>query len=77
MDGAHTFLEEFLEGQNLEEAYKKAALWEEKIINKVITSSDELNGKTICTGYSIRNNKNTFNTAFVGETGFCLADIHK
>ena len=77
MDGAHTFLEEFLEGQNLEEAYKKAALWEEKIVNKVITSSDELNGKTICTGYSIRNNKNTFNTAFVGETGFCLADIHK
>lgn len=77
MDGAHTFLEEFLTGQNIEVAYKKAALWEEKIVNKVIISSDNLNGKTICTGYSMRDNKSIFNTAFIGETGFCLADIHK
>ncbi len=76
MDGARTFLEEFLEGLNLNEAYKKVAQLEEKIINKLIMSSDELNGKTISTGYSIRNNKNNYNTAFVGETEFCLADIN-
>jgi hypothetical protein len=28
-------------------------------------------------GYSNRDSKNIFNTAFIGETEFCLADIHK
>jgi hypothetical protein len=77
MGGAYTFLEEFLIGQNLEEAYKKAALLEEKVINKVISSTNELNGKSIYLGYSNRDSKKSFNTSFIGETGFCLADIHR
>ena len=77
MGGAYTFIEDFLVGQQLEEAFNKVVLLEDKVINKVISSTNELNGKSICLGYSNRDSKNIFNTAFIGETGFCLADIHK
>jgi hypothetical protein len=73
MGGAFTFIEDFLVGQQLQEAYNKVAVIEDKVITQVISSTNELNGNSICLGYS----DGDFNTAFIGQTGFCLADIHK